>query len=58
MAYSGSPDERRMSAIAEQMMRVVELVGAQSIPLSNSENSQDILDCLHQIGNNATIFIR
>ena len=55
MAYSGSPDERRMSAIAEQMMRVVELVGAQSIPLSNSENSQDILDCLHQIGNNATI---
>lgn len=55
MAYPGSPDERRMSAIAEQMMRVVELVGAQSIPLSNFENSQDILNCLHQIGNNATI---
>ena len=55
MTYSGSPDERRMSAIAEQMMRVLELVGSQSIPLSNFENSQDILNCLHQIGNNATI---
>lgn len=53
MTYSGSPDEHRMSAIAEQMMRVVELAGSQSIPLSNFENSQDILRCLHQIGNNA-----
>lgn len=55
MAHSGSPDERRMSAIAEQMMRVVELVGARSIPLSDFDNSHDILHCLHQIGNNATI---